>query len=289
MDLHKKSENRHVISKILKFDENNQYGFAMIQPLPTDCIKKLVVSFLTFNLLLESVSLDDTIGRLYVADIKFDSDKATKCLMVYNEIFLPIVEKDLILEPNERSCFQLLELYCETDENKPKTYTATTKVHSILFSKICIPLCLEDLKFLMEHVVWLVTKIYAQFTFEQAKYKKEFILMNQRLRQNLENKIEKDFYKLFNFRIEPIYDEIEEITYLRKYHSLLNPKISKFVNSSLIESEIQNKYVEELFKIRNYDPFRIAKISALKEKERQENEALSMFKEKEKRNKKENN
>ena len=124
--------------------------------------------------------------------------------------------------------------------------------------------------------------------------------MNQRLRQNSQNKIEKDFYKLLNnfnyghncrsnldnFRFEPIYDEIKEITYLRKYHSLFDPKISKFVNSSLIESEIQNRYIEELFEIRNDDPFRIAKISALKEKEKEEKEALSMFKEKEKRNKK---
>ena len=31
---------RRVISKILKLDENNQYGYAMIKPLPTGCIKK---------------------------------------------------------------------------------------------------------------------------------------------------------------------------------------------------------------------------------------------------------
>ena len=30
----------HVISKILKLDENNKYGFAMTKPITTDCIKE---------------------------------------------------------------------------------------------------------------------------------------------------------------------------------------------------------------------------------------------------------
>ena len=84
--------------------------------------------------------------------------------MVYNEIFPPIVEKDLILEPNESPCFQLLELHSETDENKPQTSTPTKKALSTLFSKICILLYLEDLNFLIECVGWLLTKIYAHFT-----------------------------------------------------------------------------------------------------------------------------
>ena len=33
-------ENKHVIAKILKMDENNQYGNAMAKPLPASCIKK---------------------------------------------------------------------------------------------------------------------------------------------------------------------------------------------------------------------------------------------------------
>ena len=87
---------------------------------------------------------------------------------------------------------------------------------------------------------------------------------------------------LDNFRFEPIDNEIEDISFLRKYHSLFD----LFVNSSLIESEIKNKYIEVLFQIRNDDKFRIAKISTLKEKGKEEKETLSMFKEKEKINKK---
>ena len=56
-----------VISKILKLDENNQYGFAMTKPMATGCIKDdNDLSWRTFNFLLESVTLDDPIGHLYV-------------------------------------------------------------------------------------------------------------------------------------------------------------------------------------------------------------------------------
>ena len=40
---------------------------------------------------------------------------------------------------------------------------------------------------------WLVTRIYAHFTFEQSMFKKEFMIMNQISRQNAKNNVEKDF------------------------------------------------------------------------------------------------
>ena len=36
----KKCEKRRIISKILKLDENNHYGFAMTKLMPTGCIKE---------------------------------------------------------------------------------------------------------------------------------------------------------------------------------------------------------------------------------------------------------
>ena len=39
LDSDEKWTTRRVISKILKLDENNQYGFAMAKPMPTGCIK----------------------------------------------------------------------------------------------------------------------------------------------------------------------------------------------------------------------------------------------------------
>ena len=34
---------KRVISKIVKLDENNQYGYAMTRPMPTGCIKKIIL------------------------------------------------------------------------------------------------------------------------------------------------------------------------------------------------------------------------------------------------------
>ena len=46
------------MTKVLKLDEKNQYGFGMTKPLPTGYIKQnLDTSWRTFNLLLQNVSL----------------------------------------------------------------------------------------------------------------------------------------------------------------------------------------------------------------------------------------
>ena len=61
-----------LLTKILKLDENNQYGFAMTKPMPTGCIKEHPTpSWLKFNLLLKTADLDDKIGHLFVVDIEF--------------------------------------------------------------------------------------------------------------------------------------------------------------------------------------------------------------------------
>ena len=70
---------RCIITSALKLDENNQYGLAIIKPIPTGCIKEQAMpSWLKFNLLLETVDLDDKIGHLFVVDIEFDEKRATE-------------------------------------------------------------------------------------------------------------------------------------------------------------------------------------------------------------------
>ena len=103
-------EKKRVISKILKLDENNQYGHAMTKPLPTGCIKNDPdLSWNTFNLLLESVNENDQIGHLYIVDINFNIENATEKQIVYNEIYLPIIEKQKTIDANEKSIYQLLD------------------------------------------------------------------------------------------------------------------------------------------------------------------------------------
>ena len=105
-------------------------------------------------------------------------------------------------------------------------YHFTAKSHATLFPKKFVLLCLEDLKFLITRCCWKVTKICLYYTFEQARFEREFVLMNQKSRQNVKNAIEKNFFKLMNFgfdcrnsannaKFEQIIDEINEITYMK--------------------------------------------------------------------------
>ena len=53
-------------------DENNQYSQAMTKPLPYDCIKKMKTPvMLEFDRILDRLSNEDSIGHLFIVDIKF--------------------------------------------------------------------------------------------------------------------------------------------------------------------------------------------------------------------------
>ena len=187
-------KNKRVITKIVKFDGNNQYGFAMTKPMPTGCIKEYnSPSWLTFKLLLEKVSLYDPIIYLFVANIEFDQKNTTKKQFLYNEILPSKIKKQKVLDANEQSVYQLLELFDEIGENKLKFYRCTAKLHTTMFPKKFIPLYLEDLRFLIKRTGWIITKLYSHFTFEQDRFKKEFVLSNQKSRQNAKNDIKKTF------------------------------------------------------------------------------------------------
>ena len=72
-------------------------------------------------------------------------------------------------------------------------------------------------------------KIYNYYTFKQARFKRNFVLINQKSGQNAKNAIKKDFFKLMNsdnfgfdcknnfnnVTLEPIIDEISEIFYIK--------------------------------------------------------------------------
>ena len=148
---------RRIITKILKVDENNQYGFAMTKPMPTGCIKEHPApTWPKFNFLIETVDLDDTIGHLLIADIEFNVKDATKLEYICNAILPPIIEKQKILEANKRSFYQLFDLFSK----KPKSYRCTAKPHATLFPTKFIPFYLENLNFLITRCFWKVSKIY---------------------------------------------------------------------------------------------------------------------------------
>ena len=149
------------MTKILKLDENNQYGFTMTKPISTGCIKEYPSpSWLKFNLLLQNFSLGDSFGHLFVVDIEFNEKNAMERQFLYNEIFPPIIEKQKTLDADERSTYQLLDLFNTSLEGKPKTYRFTPKSYATMFPPKFIPLYIEDLRFLIKRAGWRVTKLY---------------------------------------------------------------------------------------------------------------------------------
>ena len=80
-------------SKIIKMDENNQYGMAMSRPLPYGCIKKKKKVFSIDELyeLIKTVSLEEKIGHIFTLDLEF-SDINPKTPL-FNEIYPPIFEE----------------------------------------------------------------------------------------------------------------------------------------------------------------------------------------------------
>ena len=43
-----------------------------------------------------------------------------------------------------------------------------------------------------------VTKIYSHYTFKKERFKRDFILMNQRSREKAKNSVKKDYFKRLN-------------------------------------------------------------------------------------------
>ena len=103
----KSIQQKRVITKILKSDENNQYGFGMTEPIPTCCIKQnLDTSWRNSNFFLQNRSLSDKFGRLFEVNFEFDHTKATEKQIAYNEIYPPIIEKQKVIDRCERLVYQ---------------------------------------------------------------------------------------------------------------------------------------------------------------------------------------
>ena len=75
-----KKQKQQLVSKILKMDENNQYGHTMTKPPPYGCIKKEkeIPSSKKFNFILETLSINHKIGHLFVVGICFNQKIANE-------------------------------------------------------------------------------------------------------------------------------------------------------------------------------------------------------------------
>lgn len=74
-------------SKILKLDENNQYGFAMTKPLLIGIFKeKIYVTLEILNDVVRNYNPNDKVGHIFIVDIDFcENDDPRK--KMYNEVF----------------------------------------------------------------------------------------------------------------------------------------------------------------------------------------------------------
>ena len=151
-------------------DENKQYGQAITKPLSYGCIKRKEnpPTLMEFNQILDRIPHEDKIGHFFIVDIKFHNKN-----------------------PKTLSCLQLLSGF-KINEEKYITnkFSYTSKTHSTLEEKKFIPLYAEHLYFVIKRVGWLVTKIYEYYSSEQAKFKREFVIMNQKSRQKASTPVE---------------------------------------------------------------------------------------------------
>lgn len=96
-----------------------------------------------------------------------------------------------IIDASGRSIFQLFENIKE-NVGKPEI-TNTQKTYTTTLGKRFHLLHPKHLKFLIVRGRWIVTKIYSYFIFDQERFKRGFILINQPSRQNAKNSVEKGF------------------------------------------------------------------------------------------------
>ena len=61
-----------------------------------------------------------------------------------------------------------------------------------------------------------------------------------------------------NAKFQPIIEEVNEITYIKKYYNLFNNRVSKFVNSDVLEQQIKEQFEQNISSVKHDDPYKTA-------------------------------
>ena len=69
---------------------------------------------------------------------------------------------------------------------------------------------------------------------------------------------------LDNCQFIPMFDELKEVTYLKRCYNFFDQKVSKFVTTDLIKQEIDEKYNDSIMKLSKDDKFYEIKLSSIK-------------------------
>ena len=92
---------------------------------------------------------------------------------------------------------------------------------------------------------------------------------------------------LNNVKFQLIIDEINEISCIKKYYNLFDSKVSNFVNSDILEKQIEQNFQQQIANVKYDDSFRSAQITSINNQE--ERDVLECLKNKEKKNQKREN
>ena len=164
--------------------------------------------------------------------------------------------------------------------------------------KKIIPLYAEHIKFLIERCCWKVTKVHQHYTFSQSMFKKEFVIGNQNARQNGKTTMENNFYKLmnnFNFGYDcknnfdnrfmtSGFDEIEEMSFIRKYQNVFDKDVSDLFSSDHLKEVINEDFNKRVIEITSDDPYRDTKVNSLEIQRKKELDASKPLEKKRVRN-----
>ena len=147
---------------------------------------------------------------------------------------------------------------------------------------------------------WKVTKIYEHYTFKQDTFKKDFVVMNQNARKTAKTKVEKDFYKLLNnsnfgndcrnnignCKLDLLYDDLDEISYIKKFTNIFNyDRFSEFFSVELLKEQIKFEYNKKIENLDQDYPFYFSIRENIEQKYEEDLGALELFLKKKKKRK----
>ena len=89
-----------------------------------------------------------------------------------------------------------------------------------------------------------------------------------------------------NLKFDPLIDEINEITYIKRYHNLFDPKVEKFVSSKILEDHTEEEYNQNIAKIKENDPFKNLRMTELQNQKLLDLDAVDCLKRKGRKRKK---
>ena len=78
-----------------------------------------------------------------------------------------------------------------------------------------------------------------------------------------------------------MYDEINEISYIKKYNNIIDKYVSFFVNLDIVEKEFEREFNEKMLNVKEGDRFREARIYSLQTKRKEDLEAVQRLREQE--------